>query len=89
MAVGPPTHPTPTANFLFRSLSAVKRKEDTLMVASLSPSDTKTTILYCLVATKSFIAYSNFVPSSVFDCLYGCGLCSLNPLNTEINPICQ
>ena len=48
------------------------------MVASLSSSDTKSTILYCLVATKSSITYINFVPSFVSDCLCGCGLCSLN-----------
>lgn len=78
MVVASPPPSTPTANFLFRSFSAVKRKEDAPMFASLSTSDAKSTILYCLVATKSVITYIKFVPSFVSHCLYGCGLCSLN-----------
>jgi hypothetical protein len=77
MAVDPTT--APTANFLCRSLSSTKRKEDNPMVASLSSSDTKSAILYC-VATKSVITYISFVPSFVYDCLFGCRFCLLNGL---------
>jgi hypothetical protein len=48
------------------------------MVASLSSSDTKPTILFRLMVTKSVVTYINLVPSFASDCLCGCGLCSLN-----------